>query len=240
MANVGSILMPGNEVEAAALFDQYVAPGDARQGDDVGLTSLLSKLSFRRSTTSSASRRRRCGSRNAARATASASIGSDLPRIRPLRRCGAISFGGTRTNDSPAASSARSSAPPQLPTILDSPQPLRAKRRRPGNRLARRADRQLRDRAPTSSTATAVNDCLWMSTPTTIIQIASSNAGGDRRADGPQSRQQPRSYQVTLGGLGKAAATQRWQVSPRATCGNRVSRRPPSLRRSPDATTHRQ
>jgi len=26
-------------------------------------------------------------------------------------------------------------------------------------------------------------------------------------------RQQPSSYQVTLGGLGKAAATQRWQVN---------------------------
>jgi len=50
-------------------------------------------------------------------------------------------------------------------------------------------------------------------------------------------RQLPSSYQVTLGGLGSAAATQRWQVSPRATRGNRVSRRRPSLRRSPDATT---
>jgi hypothetical protein len=50
------------------------------------------------------------------------------------------------------------------------------------------------------------------STPITIIQIA-SKIGGDRRADRPQSRQQPRSYQVTLGGLGKAAATQRWQVN---------------------------
>jgi hypothetical protein len=29
----------------------------------------------------------------------------------------------------------------------------------------------------------------------------------------------PRSYQVTLDGLGTAAATQRWTVSPRATFG---------------------
>src|SRR5581483_4423326 len=36
----------------------------------------------------------------------------------------------------------------------------------------------------------------------------------------------PSSYQVTLDGLGKAAATQHWKVSPRATIGNRVSRRP--------------
>jgi hypothetical protein len=45
------------------------------------------------------------------------------------------------------------------------------------------------------------------------------SVGGDRRADRPQSRQQPRSYQVTLDGLGTAAATQRWTVSPRATFG---------------------
>src|SRR5205085_12220716 len=37
----------------------------------------------------------------------------------------------------------------------------------------------------------------------------------------------PSSYQVTLDGLGKATATQHWQVSPRATFRNRVSRRLP-------------
>ena len=51
--------------------------------------------------------------------------------------------------------------------------------------------------------------------------------GGDRRADRPHSRQLPGSYQVTLDGLGKAAATQHWKVSPQATFGNRVSRRQP-------------
>ena len=79
---------------------------------------------------------------------------------------------------------------------------------------------------PTSSTATAVSDRLCTPTPTTIIQIASSKRG-DRRADRPHLRRKPRSYQVTLGGLGKAAATQRRQVSPRATFRNRVSRRQP-------------
>jgi hypothetical protein len=34
-------------------------------------------------------------------------------------------------------------------------------------------------------------------------------------------------YQVTLDGLGKATATQHWQVSPKATIRNRVSRRQP-------------
>src|SRR6266568_7671939 len=36
---------------------------------------------------------------------------------------------------------------------------------------------------PASSTATAVTDCLCTSTPITIIKIASSTVGGDRRAD---------------------------------------------------------
>ena len=49
------------------------------------------------------------GSCNAARATASASIPSDLPRVRLRRRCGAVNRGGTRTSRSPAATSACSS-----------------------------------------------------------------------------------------------------------------------------------
>ena len=43
-----------------------------------------------------------------ARATASASIGSDFPRVRAPARAWAISFGGTRTTDSPPASRSRS------------------------------------------------------------------------------------------------------------------------------------
>ena len=67
--------------------------------------------------------------------------------------------------------------------------------------------------------ATAVTDCLCTSTPITIMSLASKAVGGDRRADRPQSRRKPRSYQVTLDGLGSAAATQRWQVSLKATFG---------------------
>src|SRR5205085_11661079 len=66
---------------------------------------------------------------------------------------------------------------------------------------------------PASSTATAVTACLCTSTPITTINIASTAIGGDRRADRPQSRRKPRSYQVTLDGLGTAAATQRSKVS---------------------------
>jgi hypothetical protein len=138
-----------------------------------------------------------------------------LPRARPARRCGAINFGGTRTNDSPASSSARSSA------RVSCRQSSTAQERSPGSELAQASSSQAvgavdsANARPASSTAIAVSDCLCTSTPITIIQIASSNVGGDRRADRPQLRQQPSSYQVTLGGLGKAAATQRWQVNPR-------------------------
>ena len=51
-------------------------------------------------------------SRSAARATASASIASDLPRRRSPRRSAAISFGGTRTSRSPRAS--RNDSNPRL------------------------------------------------------------------------------------------------------------------------------
>jgi hypothetical protein len=90
---------------------------------------------------------------------------------------------------------------------------------------------------PASSTATAVSEYLCTSTPITIIQIASSTVGGDRRADTPQSRQLPSSYQVTLGGLGRRRRHNAGKSTFGATCGNRVSRRRASLRRSPDATT---
>ncbi len=127
----------------------------------------------------------------------------------------------------------------QLATILERPQPLLVELAGPRKQLVVRRPTIVLSSSirPASSTATAVTECLCTSTPITIIQIASSTVGGDRRADRPHSRQLPSSYQVTLGGLGSAAATQRWQVSPRATCGNRVSRRRPSLCHSPDATT---
>jgi hypothetical protein len=44
-------------------------------------------------------------------------------------------------------------------------------------------------------------------------------------------------YQVTLDGLGSAAATQRWTVSPRATFGIESAAVGPSLRQQSDAAT---
>src|SRR5205807_2355132 len=101
-----------------------------------------------------------------------------------------------------------------LPAVLQCPQPLLAEARSPVQQaIVCAGDRSLIEHPSGLVDGSAVNDCLCTSTPITIIRTASSNAGGDRRADRPQSRQQPRSYQVTLDGLGKAAATQRWQVN---------------------------
>ena len=115
------------------------------------------------------------GSRSAALATASASIESDLPRIRLARRCGAISFGGTRTSRSPAVDQRPLEPAGELPAVLNSPQPLLAERHRPARPApGPRPTVCSATGRPTSSTATAVSECLCTSTPTTIIQIASS------------------------------------------------------------------
>jgi hypothetical protein len=71
------------------------------------------------------------------------------------------------------------------------------------------------------------------------MAIASYSVGGDRRADRPHSRQLPSSYQVTLGGLGKAAATQRWQVGTGRQSGIESAAADPILLRVPDATVRR-
>jgi Fe2+ transport system protein FeoA len=111
---------------------------------------------------------------------------------------------------------------------------------RPGQQLCVERTSPLGEPAPDLVDGDGRQRVLVHVPPITIIGIASFTVGGDRRADRPQSRQLPGSYQVTLGGLGTAAATQHWQVSSRATCGNRVSRRRPSLRRLADATTRRE
>ena len=94
---------------------------------------------------------------------------------------------------------------------------------------------------PASSTATAVTDCLCTSTPITIIKLASKAVGGDRRTDRPQSRRKPRSYQVTLDGLGRRRRhNTRKSDQSRDDIRNRVSRRRSSLRHPSDATADRE
>jgi hypothetical protein len=114
--------------------------------------------------------RLRSGSRSAARAIASASIGSDFPRVLPARRSGTVSFGGTRTTSSPTPSSCRSSQ------RVSWRQSSTAHTRSASSADAHPSNSSLptgivfsRNGRPASSTATAVTDCLCTSSPITII-----------------------------------------------------------------------
>ena len=75
-----------------------------------------------------------------------------------------------------------------------------------------------------------------MSNPTTIAIacLLDSEAGIVPRRDDDAGHA---IYQVTLDGLGSAAATQRWTVSPRATFGIESAAVGPSLRQQSDAAT---
>jgi hypothetical protein len=127
------------------------------------------------------------GSRSAARATASASIGSDFPRARPARRSGAISFGGTRNQILAEPEQQPLEPARQLPAILHRPQPLDGKPCRPPTSSSLPTGIVVSSSIrPAPSTATAVTDCLCTSTPITIIYLASSTAWG-RPASGQTS-----------------------------------------------------
>ena len=114
-----------------------------------------------------------------ARATANASIGSDLPRVRADARASAIIFGGTRTTCCPAVEQIPLQPGRQVPAILDRPHHLAT----PNCVLRPRATpchdpswspRRSADRAaPTSSTATNVWVRLCTSAPTTTMMVAS-------------------------------------------------------------------
>ena len=68
---------------------------------------------------------------NAARATASASIGSDLPRWRALRRASAVRCVGIRNTRSPRPIRNRSRRPGDMPAVLKRPDPLAIQAARP-------------------------------------------------------------------------------------------------------------
>src|SRR4051812_6622208 len=70
-------------------------------------------------------------SRNAARATANASIASDLPRLRAPRRASAISFVATRITRSPLRQQKPLQRTRDMPAVLKRPNPLLAHRTRP-------------------------------------------------------------------------------------------------------------
>ena len=215
-----------------------VAPGRARAGASAAVAgSDAARRPGRRgdrpaASTPATSPRRRVGRRVPALAA---------QPVRPRARRSRPTYRASGRADAAAPSTAVAPAPAarprqkrlleaacDMPAVLNCPEPLLAEHACPGQHLAvDRPSSAPQPARPSSSTATAVNECLCTSTPITIIRLASNDKGGDRRADRPQSRRKPRSYQVTLDGLGKAAATQHWQVGREPTIGNRVSRRQP-------------
>ena len=110
-----------------------------------------------------------------ARATASASISSDLPGSRSPLREAPIRCGATLTTRSPAASSACSSRRETRPAVLDRPHPLLIEARAPTaprpDAPARSAliSRLPRTRPVPSSTAASACEPLCVSAPITII-----------------------------------------------------------------------
>jgi hypothetical protein len=92
----------------------------------------------------------------------------------------------------------------QLPTVLDRPQPPVAERGRPGEQLIAADQRDLLAQRPAGLVDRDSRHRL-------LVYVQSDHdhsdrlltVGGDRRADRPQSRRKPRSYQVTLDGLGR-------------------------------------
>src|SRR3954451_5106230 len=113
-------------------------------------------------------------SRIAARATATASMRSDLPGSRVLSRAPAISLGGTRTTRSPRASKNRSSDPETCRQSSSAqtrspPTPRAQRNSSPNERGAAATVTSARARPVASSTAASVCERLWVSAPITII-----------------------------------------------------------------------
>ena len=152
-------------VERDALADQPLAVIDQQPQVELGPVQLRGRAASSRP------------SRSAARATATASMLSDLPRSRPARRASAISLVGTRNTRSPRRDQKplerarrRAGSPP-------APRPARRRARAPRPAAPRtRARRPATVFSPSSSpvaaaTAAIVCERLWVSAPSTIIDL---------------------------------------------------------------------
>jgi hypothetical protein len=108
---------------------------------------------------------------------------------------------------------------PRTSRTSSSPHPsnCRSSRQRSSSRRASDRPRQPRQPSPTAC-ARPLRSRSSTSSPQPL--------GGDPRADRPQSRRKPRSYQVTLDGLGRRRRHNA-RKSAQATFGNGVSRRRP-------------
>ena len=127
-----------------------------------------------------------------------------MPRVRPARRSGTVSFGGTRTSSSPTLRSCRSSQPVRCrqSSTAHSRSVSRAAAQSSSSSLPTGIAFSSSGR-PASSTATAVTECLCTSSPITIMNLASKPLGATGERTDLNRGQRPRSYQVTLDGLGR-------------------------------------
>ena len=145
------------------------------------------------------------------------------------RRCGAVSFGGTRTSRSPGCEQLPLERAGQLPAVLERPQPLGRKRARPGRAARRRRPRPSARRAARPSLVDGDRRQRL------LVHVHSDHDHSDRLLQHwgrPASGQTSIEAAATLlsgharrsreGGGDTTLASQ-----PRATCGNRVSRRRP-------------
>ena len=151
-------------IEPDALADQALAVIDQQPHVELGPVELRDAAASPRP------------SRRAARATASASMRSDLPRSRAPRRASAMSLVGTRTTRSPRPIKKRSKEPATCR------QSSSAHTRSPPRRRAQR-NSSAKPRAPTptvfspcsspvpAATAAIVCERLWVSAPSTIIDV---------------------------------------------------------------------
>jgi hypothetical protein len=146
----------------------------------------------------------RSGSRSAALATASASIGSDLPRVRAELLALAINFGGTHPTVSPAVSRAATNLPATCrpsSTAQRRSAPTAAPSQATAETVQPRCTVSCPTCRPVASTATTVWLCWCGSTPSTtwscLLSVGDTRAG---RRTHLSPGAVPRSYQVTPAG----------------------------------------
>lgn|GEM_PF-6634286 len=161
-------------------------------------------------------------SRSATRATASASIGSDLPGSRPERRIPAMSRVWTRTTLCPASrrsASSRRVRCRQSSTATRAPWNCSSQLKIFRCPSARASTVSTAIRLPTSSTATSVCQFLWASTPTTVIPdlraVTDGTAPLNKIGHASVGHEQAGSYQATTPNSGAGPAERHIVERPR-------------------------
>jgi hypothetical protein len=118
----------------------------------------------------------------------------------------------------------------ELAAVLNRPQPLRAQAAaQPSSSSLPTAIAFSSSGLPASSTATAVTDCSCTSSPSTIMGSPPSRSGRPTSGQTSIKADRPRSYQVTLDGLGRRRRHNAGKSDLPVDIRNRVSRRRPSL-----------